>query len=159
MRRSPSWSNSILYVTTLLVSLSGVTAARQLTAQKPLVVRGQVVWLTAEGQPTNDQTLSTLSHRHFGFRTIENHFYRFSPDDSLVEMFTDPRVRARQLQISGLESRSGYLEIIGIKSLRNQQPYDIFYFCEVCNITTYSPGPCVCCQQEVELKETPISTP
>jgi hypothetical protein len=34
--------------------------------------------------------------------------------------------------------------------------YDLHYYCTVCNIESVTPGPCVCCQDEVELKERPL---
>lgn len=39
----------------------------------------------------------------------------------------------------------------GLFVLRDGKPLVITYWCEVCSIRTYSPGKCMCCQEETQL--------
>lgn len=85
--------------------------------------------------------------------------YRFHPDDPKVSMFDDPRVRRRELQITGRLNPSDRLEIIRVKSIVDGRLYHVYYRCEVCHITAYAYGPCWCCQDEFEFRETPAPPP
>lgn len=80
--------------------------------------------------------------------------YRFLPDDPKATMFDDPRVRARELRITGRLAASGQLEIIRVKSIVDGRLHYVYYRCEVCHITAYAFGPCWCCQDEFEFRET-----
>ena len=85
--------------------------------------------------------------------------YTFNPSDPMVGMFSDTRVRGRDLQITASPRSDSQLEILRVQSLRNGRLYDLYYFCDICNITAYSPGPCPCCRRDLELKEVPASEP
>ena len=85
--------------------------------------------------------------------------YRFLPDDPKVTMFDDPRVRRRELQITGRLNPPDRLEIIRVKSVVDGRLHHVYYRCEVCHITAYAYGPCWCCQDEFEFRETPAPPP
>lgn len=92
----------------------------------------------------------------FGLTTPDQKLYTFLEGDELAGIFLDPRVRSRELQITGRLHTKDRLEIIKVKSIVNGRIHDLYYFCEVCNITAYVPGPCPCCRKELELRETPL---
>jgi rubrerythrin len=73
----------------------------------------------------------------------------------MTAMFTDMRVRQRDLQITARLRAGDQLELIKVQSVKEGKLYDLFYFCEVCNIRAYAPGPCPCCRNEMEFRETP----
>ena len=135
---------------------SMASQAKSSKAAKEIVVRGHVVCLDDKGRPS--KTCVEGAHR-FGLRTSDNKLYSFLTADSLAEMFEDPIVRERTLQITGNPIGDNRLELIKVLSIRDGKLYDIFYFCDVCNITAYAPGPCACCRKEMELKETPALEP
>lgn len=81
-------------------------------------------------------------------------FY-FLDHDSRAQIFKDTRVRERRLRITGWRRRRDHLEIITLQSVRDGLLYDLYYRCEVCNITALVGGPCPCCQDELEFRETP----
>ena len=114
----------------------------------PLVIlRGRVECL--------DGACDTASPR-FGLTAADRTRYTFLESDELAAIFLDPRVRARELQITGRLHGKDRLEIIKVKSIVGGRLHDLYYFCEVCNITAYVPGPCPCCRKELELRETPL---
>jgi hypothetical protein len=94
---------------------------------------------------------------HFGFESNDGQRFKFAAADSAAAIFTDPRVRLKELQLVARLRSGQELEIIRVRSYREGKLHDLYYFCEVCNITTYVPGPCPCCRSELELKETPVS--
>lgn len=119
----------------------------------PAVIRGRVVCLDSSGR--GDSIGCTDSSNNFGLVSADGRRYKFLSTDSSTAMFTDPRVRQRELQITAKLLTDDRLEIVTVQSIRDGKLYDIYYFCELCNITAYAPGPCVCCRQELEFRETP----
>ena len=122
---------------------------------KQVIIRGRVVCLDASGHRPRDPSDCRDSRYGFSLIGADGRFYNFLQEDSSAAIFTDPRVRQRELQITALALPDNRLEIIQVRSVREGKLYDIFYFCEVCNITAYAPGPCTCCQQDFEFRETP----
>ena len=117
------------------------------------VIRGRVVCLDSRDRGV--AIGCTGSSDHFGLVSANGKRYKFLSSDSSTAMFADPRVRQRELQITARLLPDDKLEIVTVQSIRDGKLYDIYYFCELCNITAYAPGPCVCCRQELEFRETP----
>jgi hypothetical protein len=69
----------------------------------------------------------------------------------------DSRLIGSELELIGEFKAPGRFEIgpfYQSKSMfvhRGGKRYTISYWCEICSIRTYTPGICVCCQQETEL--------
>ena len=132
----------------LLVLLAPFSRAAAGEDNAPLVVlRGRVVCL--EGKCDG-------AAPRFAMRATDQNLYTFLESDELAAIFLDPRVRGRELQITARLQAKDRLEIIKVKSIIDGRVYDLYYFCEVCNITAYVPGPCPCCRKELELRETPL---
>jgi hypothetical protein len=124
------------------------------TADRSLaVIRGRVVCL--DPRDRGEAIGCTGSTNNFGLISASGKRYTFLSSDTSTAMFADSRVRQRELQITGKLLPDDKLEIVTVQSIRDGKLYDIYYFCELCNITAYAPGPCVCCRQELEFRETP----
>ncbi|HLG15767.1 MAG TPA: hypothetical protein VJH03_14870 [Blastocatellia bacterium] len=131
----------------------------------PLVIlRGRVSCVTGETtQETRAQQTGALlavndcstAGTRYELSMSSGVVYSCSPADAMTAMFSDPRIRERELQVTARANASNELEIIKIRAVRDGKLYDVFYFCDVCNITAYAPGPCACCRREYELKEVP----
>jgi hypothetical protein len=75
-------------------------------------------------------------------------------DKSVETLNVEKRLQTREFQLTLRQANNSPLyEIIKSQLIRKGKVYDFYYFCEVCNITTYSPGRCMCCQQETEYRE------
>jgi hypothetical protein len=145
-------------LTTAAVVFSGIVssfAQAQEDDNKPteLTLRGRVVCLNASGTPSAAEEDCDLANG-FALRTSDDTLYRFSRSDSRVEILADMRVRSQELEIAAW-LRKGELEIVKLYSLHNGELFDVYYRCDVCNITAHTPGPCWCCRQDFELRETP----
>jgi len=124
---------------------------------KPVILHGHVVCITEELQRLYQVTPDCERRGHvYGLKTTDGKLYPFLPTDTAAAIFSDQRVRERELRVTArLFPQAPFIEVIKLQSLREGKLYDLYYYCEVCNITTHKPGHCVCCQQEVEFRETP----
>jgi len=94
--------------------------------------------------------------RRFALEDREGHVHPFLATDELARIFEDPRVRERDLLVRAREEAANALAIIKVFSVKDGKPYDLRYYCDVCHITAYVPGPCPCCGREMELLEEPL---
>jgi hypothetical protein len=115
-------------------------------------LRGRVVCL---GEGATGESCAGGPHR-FALETPGGGRYAFRSADPLAAMFVDDRVRERELVVRARKDPAGELETIKVYSVRNGRLFDLDYFCEVCNIVAYAPGPCVCCGRPMALRETPL---
>jgi len=141
----------------LLILSSPATAISQ--QANPFAVRGRIVCLDEAGRRMNGDGDRSESPGAFALVGSDGKLYSFLPDDPETAVFTDKRVRQRELQITARLHPQDRLEIIKIQSIREGKLYDIYYFCEVCNITAYAPGLCSCCREDMEFRETPAPLP
>jgi hypothetical protein len=70
----------------------------------------------------------------------------------------DKRLRDRSVELHvhkfpGLP----FLRLMDVYSFKDGKKYRVDYWCTICAITTYQPGPCPCCQDEIELREVEVS--
>jgi hypothetical protein len=122
---------------------------------KEITVRGRMVCLDESGRQFSAQRNCDLHKERTGFVTAEGKLFTFWHEDSTSGMRTDPRVSKDQLQITARLRPNDQLETIRIQAVREGKLYDVYYVCDVCNITAYAPGPCPCCYQELEFIERP----
>jgi hypothetical protein len=145
---------ALLYVT----PPSPIAEARQLkdaNARALVIIRGRVVCLDERGSRTDALLGCGKQTTRFGLVDKDASLHVFDPADSSTAVFTDERVRARDLQVTARLNANKQLELIKVQSIREGKLYDIYYFCEICNIRAYAPGPCPCCHNELEFRETP----
>ena len=118
-----------------------------------VVLRGHVTCLDAQGRKL-DSLFGCNDATRFAILDKEGALRPVSPSDPNAAIFTDIRVRQRELQVTAKLNDKQLLEIIHVQSIRDGKLYDIYYFCEICNIRTYAPGLCPCCRNELEFRET-----
>jgi hypothetical protein len=123
------------------------------------ILRGRVTCLNASGKRAASDFECDAGPHRFSFEAVDAKSYSFYETDPLTAMFADPRVRGRELQITARLNGRDQLELIKVQSIRQGKLYDIYYFCEICNIKTMAPGPCPCCRNELEFRETPVAEP
>ena len=69
----------------------------------------------------------------------------------------DKRLRDRPMELHvhkfpGLP----FVRLIDTYSFKDGKKFAVDYWCTVCAITTFEPGPCPCCQDAIELRERPV---
>jgi hypothetical protein len=122
-----------------------------------VMLRGRVVCYTEEfARQHNIEPECDEKRILWGLKTTDARLYSFLPTDQAAAIYDDPRFRQRDLQVTArLFPQTTWLEVIKLQSVRAGRVHDLFYFCEVCNIGTHKPGPCVCCQDPVVFHEEP----
>jgi hypothetical protein len=106
-----------------------------------VTVRGKLI--VREGQPA---TIETAEHK----------LVKLDGDDSTKKVLADPRLNGFEIQAKGQYDKSGRFTIDPIHThslLVNKDGHTklVTYWCDVCTIRAYTPGPCVCCQKETTL--------
>jgi hypothetical protein len=74
----------------------------------------------------------------------------------LFHTLADERLRNKDVRLEGTELPDGSFKVDEIITVHDGRLYRVRYYCETCNIEAVEPGPCVCCQQPVELQEVPL---
>lgn len=125
----------------LLLLLSAFLAAACFAeGPKPETIRGTLV--ARSGKPA----LETADHR----------FISLGGDEPTRRVLNDKRLAGFDLEAKGHFTAPDQFEIdpIHTKSMfvhKDGHVKVITYWCDVCSIRTYSPGPCWCCQKETTL--------
>jgi hypothetical protein len=105
------------------------------------IVRGKII--VKDGQPT---VLETTDHK----------LVKLDGDDQTKKVLADPRINGFEAQAKGhfaapdrfvigpshthpmLVKKDGHLKLVS-------------YWCDICTIRSYAPGPCACCQKDTAL--------
>lgn len=74
----------------------------------------------------------------------------------LYHTMQDKRLDGREVRLEGIAKPDGSFEVHWLYTLHDGKVFRVRYFCSTCNIVALEPGPCVCCQQPVELQEIPV---
>ncbi len=124
------------------IFLLGVIVALASGAAEPAqTVRGKLV--LKGGKPA----LETAAHKVI--------FAEGEPETMAV--LEDARLQGMEVELSGRMKGGDVIEVGSFyttKSIivhKDGKRYTISYWCPVCSIRTYTPGKCMCCQQETHL--------
>ena len=76
-----------------------------------------------------------------------------SSDDYANAILHEPRFVGRELRLEGRWKSADTFDADRLFSVRDGKLFKVIYYCDVCNITSYKPGLCDCCQQPTEVRE------
>ncbi len=121
--------------------LLALTLAAFCFADAPAAIRGKLT--QRAGQPP-------------AIETPDRKLIALDGDAATLGVLNDKRLAGAGLNLKGHFSGADRFVVdpIHTKAMlvhKNGKTYRITYWCDVCAIRTYSPGPCVCCQQETQL--------
>ena len=79
-----------------------------------------------------------------------------SGDEPTNKILNDSRLNGRDFEAKGHTHGTGSFTINPIETrpmvvVEGAKRLRVTYYCDVCSIRTYSPGPCMCCQAETRL--------
>ncbi len=120
-------------------------------------LHGRVVCLTEELQKLYQVLPDCEARGHaYSLKTADGKLHPFLPTDSAAAVWMDERYRQRELQVTArLFPQTDFIEVVKLQSRRDGKLHDLYYYCDICAITAHKPGPCECCQEPVEFRETP----
>jgi len=153
-------TSSLLAAGLLSMSQVDAEAADELQSgddAKNVSLGGRVICLTEELQKLYQIAPDCETRGHvYTLKTNEGKLYPFLPIDTAAAIWMDERYRTRDLQVTArLFPQTSFIEVIKLQSWLKGKLHDLYYYCDICAITAHKPGPCECCQEPVEFRETP----
>jgi len=123
-----------------------------------LALLGQTVLLPAEkGDASIQGKLIAENGKPSVLETAGKGVRLYSGDASISATLHDTRLSGREFKFSGKWKSDGSFEVRDYFVLHGDQLFRLIYFCDTCNITTFSPGICLCCQQPTVPMEVPLT--
>jgi hypothetical protein len=124
---------------------------------RDISLRGRAVCLTEELDKRFKVLPDCDNRGHvYSLKTADGKIYPFLPTESAAAIWMDERFRQRDLQVTARSfPNTNFIEVIKLQSWKSNKLHDLYYFCDICYITAYKPGPCECCQEPIEFRETP----
>ena len=97
-------------------------------------------------------------HEHIlGFHGADGRIFVLLRTKLSEALFADPVLREKALLLKGkVYPGTQVLDVTVIRSVRDGKIYDLYYWCDICAIKSVVPGTCMCCQEDVVLKEKPL---
>ena len=111
-------------------------------AGEQVVIRGQL--LAPENQDAD--------HR---LKTDEGKVWNLVVETDAFHALHDPKLAGRTWELVGRPVDDDKFEVRKLFTIKYGQRYSVTYYCEICHIVSYRPGRCMCCQEDVELREIP----
>lgn len=89
--------------------------------------------------------------------TADHKIVQLDGDESTSKVLADRRLNGYEVEARGHYTAPGHFQIDpfherGLVAVEKGKVRIITYYCDVCNIRTYVPGPCACCQKETALE-------
>ncbi len=139
-------------------SITGLAqdGTRSIEEAPTIGLRGRVCCLTEELQNIHRIIPDCKNRGHvYSLKSSDGKFYPFLPTDSSAAIWMDERYRQRDLQVTvRLFPETRFIEVIKLQSRLNGRLHDLYYYCDVCMIAAHKPGPCECCQDPLQFRET-----
>jgi hypothetical protein len=130
-----------LCVLATVAAAATLCLAAEADIHQGVTVRGKLI--VEEGKPTM-------------LETAEGRRMRLDGDNPTRKVLGDPRLNGFQVQARGHLTTPDQFTVDpihthGFMVNRDGHLKMVTYWCDVCSIRAYTPGPCVCCQQETTL--------
>ena len=133
-------------------------AKRQAARHELAVLRGKVVELAAHLKAALDVPIDDdLGSAVLVLVTDSGDVYPLIKDVRSRGFFMDKRLRDRPMELV-VHKYPGmpFVRLIDVYSFKDGKKYKVDYWCTLCAITTFQPGPCPCCQDEIQLRERAV---
>ncbi len=117
-------------------------------------LRGQVVWYQeALQQRLGIQTVPEAKQRVLALATADNQLIPIIEDLRGRSFRTDPRLREMEVELLVRRyEATPSIQILRVYQWKDQQKFQVDYWCDVCAIVMFEDGPCSCCQDHNRLR-------
>jgi len=154
------WLGGLILISVVISAANSQRQNSETTSDqeaREIQVRGRVICLAEEMHKLYDADLSTNHEHLYGFKTKNGVFYTLLRTNMSEALFVDKRLHEKELIIKGRTfPQTQILEAISLYSVHDGTIHELYYYCVTCAIRTFAPENCECCQEPVELTETPI---
>ena len=139
------------------IAASQAGGAEIVNANEEVEFEGAVVCLAEEMHAIYQSDLSSMHQHLWGFRTKSGEYFTLLRTRTSEAIFADEQIRKKRLLLKGrVFGKSHLFEPTVIRSIVQGKIYDLFYYCDICSITSITPGLCDCCQGPNHLVEKEI---
>ena len=107
----------------------------------------------AAGASIRGHLAPTVEGRPLQLVTASGRAVDLAADELLERTMRDPQLAGRTWETLGREAADGRFAVDRAFTIKDGRRYRVTYYCEICHITTYEPGRCMCCQENTELRE------
>ena len=152
----PIDSRRIHYAVGLIVAFYLLCGSLLPSDNPDIEVEGQAVCIDQSGKAVELTYDCSVRSHLFGFLTDQKQLLYFTDEDPRAKIFRDPHAWARDYRLKGRKKSGSEIEIIHLHAVENGELLELYYRCDVCNITAFGPGLCWCCQEEFEFREKVI---
>ena len=146
-------------LTGLLIAASlalGTPPIQDDPAPTTATLKGQVVLLRDELQSRGIGVDRELLGDQIALKAEDGGLTPLLPNPATVALVRDDRLRDRPSEVVGRFAPGvPYLEVVSFRVEEQGTLRTPEYYCEVCTISTRSPGACPCCQDPLELRYEP----
>jgi hypothetical protein len=123
-----------------------------------LVLRGRVVFLAEAMQRRFGIEIDADAREaNIALETEAGELLPLAKDARGRGFFLDPRLREFDDELVVRRFKGAPVaQIVRVRRLRDGQPYELDYWCDICAIPTYELKPCECCQGPTRFRERPL---
>jgi hypothetical protein len=93
------------------------------------------------------------------FRADSGSSYSLKRTPASEALFVDTNLWPKHLLLAGKLLDNSFEVTGNLRSIKNGQVHELFYYCDVCSISTSAPGLCACCREPTVLTEKPEHAP
>lgn len=77
-----------------------------------------------------------------------------SNDEYLPLIMADERLASRTIRLEGQwKEKDRVFEVQHLHTVKQGKEFRVLYYCSVCDLWSFKPGPCVCCTKLLDLRE------
>jgi hypothetical protein len=145
-----------------VVALAAIAQEPETKTKRPLryesiVLRGKVVELGPHVLNAFNVPMDDDAGKAIALVTDSGDVHPLVKDVRSRGFWMDKRLRDRPMELHvhkfpGLP----FVRLIDVYGFKDGRKFRVDYWCTICAITTYQPGPCPCCQDEIELREVAV---
>ncbi len=126
------------------------------SGNRNIVVSGHLVCLAPDLKESPCEGVAAT----LAIKAANGDLYPLAAGKSADTLLQEKRLQTREFRLTLRETdEDKTFQIIKSQLIRAGNIYDFYYFCEICNITTYTPGPCMCCRAPTEYREAAAKQP
>ena len=140
----------------LLLGCVPAVAGRQQPEIKTAGYKGKVVPRAGVLDKQGVKLDADAAEHWLALVTEDGKVYPLVKDDGSRMFFKDKSLLNRPMLLTArLVSQPQMLQVVKVQSYVKGELRDVFYWCDICSIRTYEPGPCSCCGAPLDLHEDP----
>ena len=135
---------------------SDAAASEASSEYRSALVRGRVVWMAeALKEQFQISTVPEVAENNLAIQTADGRLIPIAENIRGRAFRKDERLRDMEVELLvRRHTRQPFVQIIRVYELADDdQRFEVDYWCDVCAINMFEPGPCSCCQDDNRIRK------